>query len=49
MTRCYECKNYNHHDCRDGKFDRKGRVQNCNCSTCLFRFKKRRVRIGQKK
>lgn len=36
MTLCYECDpsrkgGYNHVDCRNGKKDRKGNKQVCNC------------------
>jgi len=46
MTRCYECENYNHVDCRKGMIGRDGREQKCNCATCILRFKSRRIRIG---
>jgi len=32
--RCYECKNWNHQDCRKGKKSREGIVQDCHCSVC---------------
>lgn len=31
MNPCYECRNYNHVDCREGKFDRHKNVQHCGC------------------
>ena len=31
---CYECKNYNHVDCRQGKKGRDGRIYACYCVVC---------------
>lgn len=31
MTLCYECENYNHVDCRNGKLSKKSKKQKCTC------------------